>query len=113
MPSGRHRVYLGRRSIARGPSGTSSIVYEAHVKGFTIRHPRDSREAIRGTIAGLSAPAAVEYLVKLGITAIELLPVHAFLNDRHLDRTRAYQLLGVQYPFVFRPRSALSSPLGS
>ena len=60
-----------------------SIVYETHVKGFTIGHP-DIPEKARGTLAGLSAPAAVEYLTKLGITAIELLPVHAFLNDRHL-----------------------------
>ncbi len=60
-----------------------SIVYEAHVKGFTILHP-EIPEHERGTLAGLSAAAAVEYLTKLGITAIELLPVHAFLNDRHL-----------------------------
>ncbi len=69
----------------RSPRGEwhESIVYEAHIKGFTIRNP-EIPKAVRGTIAGLSAPAAVEYLTKLGITAIELLPVHAFLNDRHL-----------------------------
>ncbi len=60
-----------------------SILYEAHVRGFTMRHP-DVPEEDRGTFAGLSAPAVVEYLKDLGISAIELLPVHAFLHDRHL-----------------------------
>jgi isoamylase len=60
-----------------------SIVYEMHVKGFTMRHP-DVPDAARGTFGGLSTAAVVEYLQDLGITAVELLPVHAFLHDRHL-----------------------------
>ena len=60
-----------------------SIIYEVHVKGFTARHP-DIPEAQRGTYAGLGHPAAVEYLTALGITAVELLPVHQFINDSHL-----------------------------
>ena len=60
-----------------------SILYEMHVRGFTMRHAQVP-EALRGTFAGLSAPAAVEYLQNLGITAVELLPVQAFLDDRHL-----------------------------
>src|SRR3989442_16032050 len=56
-----------------------TIIYEAHVKGFTIRHP-DIPEALRGTYAGLGHPAAIEYLVKLGVTAEELMPVHQFVH---------------------------------
>ena len=59
------------------------IVYELHVRGFTMKHP-DVPPAIRGTFAGLSSPATIEYLTRLGITAVELLPIHYFLDDRYL-----------------------------
>jgi isoamylase len=60
-----------------------TVIYEVHVKGLTARMP-DVPEALRGTYAGLAHPAAVEYLAALGITAVELLPVHQFLHDGHL-----------------------------
>ena len=60
-----------------------TIIYEMHVKGFTMRHPEVPEEA-RGTFAGLSSAAVVDYLRDLGVTAVELLPVHAFIHDRHL-----------------------------
>jgi glycogen operon protein len=60
-----------------------TIVYELHVKGFTASHPEIPPE-MRGTYAGLAHPVAVEYLKDLGITAVELMPVHAFLDDKHL-----------------------------
>ncbi len=60
-----------------------AVFYEMHVRGFTMRHPGVSRTA-RGTFAGLSAPGVTEYLKGLGITAVELQPVQAFLDDRHL-----------------------------
>jgi isoamylase len=60
-----------------------SIIYEVHVKGFTALHP-DVPEHLRGTYAGLAAPPALDHLKRLGITAVELLPVHAFLDDKHL-----------------------------
>src|SRR5215217_447953 len=60
-----------------------TVVYEVHVKGFTARHP-DIPEELRGTYAGLAHPAAIEYLSALGITAVELLPVHQFIQDSHL-----------------------------
>ncbi|MBA2751672.1 MAG: glycogen debranching protein GlgX [Actinobacteria bacterium] len=60
-----------------------TVVYELHVKGFTQRHP-EIPEELRGTYAGLSHPAAVDYLANLGVTAIELLPVHQFVHDAHL-----------------------------
>jgi glycogen operon protein len=60
-----------------------TIVYETHVKGFTARHP-DVPEALRGTYAALGHPAVVEYLKRLGVTAVELMPVHQFIHDAHL-----------------------------
>jgi glycogen operon protein len=60
-----------------------TVIYETHVKGFTILHPEIPRE-LRGTYAGLAHPAAIGYLRDLGITAVELLPVHQFVHDRHL-----------------------------
>lgn len=60
-----------------------TVIYEVHVKGFTARHPEIPPE-IRGTYAGLSHPVAVGYLATLGVTAVELLPVHQFIHDAHL-----------------------------
>ncbi|WP_183560367.1 glycogen debranching protein GlgX [Mucilaginibacter sp. SP1R1] len=61
----------------------NSIIYEAHVKGFTKLHP-EIPEEIRGTYAAIGHPVTIAYLKDLGITAIELMPVHHFLSDRHL-----------------------------
>ncbi|TWR31528.1 glycogen debranching protein GlgX [Mucilaginibacter pallidiroseus] len=60
-----------------------SVIYETHVKGFTQLHP-DIPEDIRGTYAAIGHPACIEHLTNLGITAVELLPVHHFVADRHL-----------------------------
>ena len=60
-----------------------TVVYETHVKGFTERHPEIPPE-IRGSYAGMAHPVAVRYLKKLGITAVELLPVHQFVQDSTL-----------------------------
>ena len=60
-----------------------SIIYEVHVKGFTATHP-EVPQRLRGTYAGLAHPAAIDHLVKLGITAVELMPVHQFVHDGHL-----------------------------
>jgi isoamylase len=66
------------------PAGERAfIVYEAHVRGFTMRLP-GLQEPLRGTFAGLGSSASIDYLKALGITAIELLPVHAIYDDRHL-----------------------------
>lgn len=61
-----------------------SVIYETHVKGFTATHPEISEE-IRGTYAALAHPVTINYLKELGITAIELLPIHHFITDRHLQ----------------------------
>jgi pullulanase/glycogen debranching enzyme len=59
------------------------VIYEVHVKGFTARHPDVPRE-LRGTYAGFASPPALDYLTRLGVTAVELLPVHHFVRDRVL-----------------------------
>ena len=60
-----------------------TVIYEAHVKGLTIRHP-DIPEELRGTYSGLAHPAMIEHLKGLGVTAVELMPVHEFITDHHL-----------------------------
>ncbi|GAA1837988.1 glycogen debranching protein GlgX [Pseudonocardia ailaonensis] len=61
-----------------------TVIYEAHVRGLTIAHPEIPAE-LRGTYAGLAHPAMIEHLTRLGVTAVELMPVHEFLNDHHLQ----------------------------
>jgi glycogen operon protein len=79
-----------------------SVIYETHVKGFTMLHP-DVREDLRGTYAGLASDAAVGYLKDLGVTAVELLPIHhfigeSFLADRGLTNYWGYSSIGYLAP---------------
>jgi isoamylase len=60
-----------------------TVVYEVHVKGFTFAHP-DIADELRGTYAGLATNEAIEHFHSLGVTAVELLPVHQFVHDAHL-----------------------------
>ena len=60
-----------------------SVIYECHVRGMTMRHPGVPEE-LRGTYLGMASEAIIDHLQSLGVTAVELLPVHQFLNDRHL-----------------------------
>jgi len=60
-----------------------TIIYEVHLKGLTFRHP-GVPEDLRGTYAGLASAPVIDYLTRLGVTAVELLPVHAFVDDRRL-----------------------------
>ena len=62
---------------------SDTVIYEAHVKGLSILHP-DVRPRERGTFAALADPAIIDHLRRLGITAVELMPIHAFVQDRHL-----------------------------
>ena len=62
-----------------------TILYELHVKGFTRLHP-DVAPVLRGTLAGLAQPAALDHLVRLGVTAVELMPITAAIDEPHLVR---------------------------
>lgn len=85
-----------------------SVIYEAHVKGFTRLHPEIPAE-IRGTYAALSHPASIRYLQNLGITAIELMPVHQFVNDRHLAEKGLTNYWGYNTIGFFSPDIRYSS----
>jgi isoamylase len=86
---------------------SDSVIYELHVKGFTKRHP-DVPEELRGTYAGLASKPAVQYLKKLGITAVELMPVHAFLNDKTLTDKGLINYWGYNTTNFFSPESRYS-----
>jgi glycogen operon protein len=85
-----------------------SVVYETHVRGFTMRHPGIPEE-LRGTYAGLAHPAAVDHLVKLGVTAVELLPVHQFVRDHHLVQRGLTNYWGYNTIGFLAPHHAYSS----
>jgi glycogen operon protein len=85
-----------------------TVIYEAHVKGMTMRHP-DVPEELRGTYAGLGHPAVVEHLQRLGVTAIELMPIHAFLDDGHLIDRGLRNYWGYSTINFFAPESRFSS----
>ncbi|NTW01200.1 MAG: glycogen debranching protein GlgX [Oscillochloris sp.] len=79
-----------------------SIIYEAHVKGLTIQHPEVPPQ-LRGTYGGLAHPAIIGYLTELGITAIELLPVHQFTDDRFLVEKDLHNYWGYNTLNFFAP----------
>jgi isoamylase len=85
-----------------------TIIYELHVKGFTARHP-EIPEELRGTYAGLAHPVAVEYLKKLGITAVELMPVHEFVDDKVLLDRGLRNYWGYNSINFFAPESRYSA----
>ncbi len=84
------------------------VIYEAHVKGFTMSHPGIPEE-LRGTYSGLAHPAAIEHLLLLGITTIELMPVHHFIHHRHLLEKGLRNYWGYDPIGYFAPHSEYSS----
>jgi glycogen operon protein len=85
-----------------------SVIYEVHVKGFTARHPAIP-EALRGTYSGLAHPAAIEYLRNLGVTAVELLPVHQFVHDAYLIERGLRNYWGYNSIGFFAPHNGYAS----
>ncbi|MGX1760147.1 glycogen debranching protein GlgX [Streptomyces lydicus] len=85
-----------------------SVLYELHVRGFTMRHP-GIPERLRGTYAGLAHPAALEHLVRLGITAVELLPVHQFAHEDHLVRRGLRNYWGYNSVGYFAPHAGYAA----
>jgi glycogen operon protein len=85
-----------------------TVIYETHVKGFTIQDP-NIPEDIRGTYAGLAHPAAVEHLKNLNITAVELMPVHQLIHDKHLVDRGLRNYWGYNSIGYFAPHNEYSS----
>ncbi|WAL64539.1 glycogen debranching protein GlgX [Amycolatopsis cynarae] len=88
-----------------------SVLYELHVKGFTQRHPFVP-EHLRGTYLGLAHPVVIEHLVRLGITAVELLPVHWFTEEPHLLQAGRRNYWGYSPLGYFAPHAAYASEPG-
>jgi glycogen operon protein len=84
------------------------VVYEMHVRGFTMRHPQIP-EQLRGTYAGLACAPAIEYLKRLGITTVELLPVHSFVNDDYLAQKGLQNYWGYNTLGFFAPELRYSA----
>jgi isoamylase len=95
-----------------GRAMADSIFYEVHVKGFTKLHP-DVPEELRGTYAGLAHPAAIAHLQRLGVTAVELLPVHQFVHDAQLVARGLRNYWGYQSIGYFAPHNDYSSVGGN
>ncbi|MHA6749710.1 glycogen debranching protein GlgX [Dermacoccus nishinomiyaensis] len=85
-----------------------SVIYEAHVKGLTMTHP-DVPEEIRGTYAAIGHPAIVQHLVDLGVTAIELMPVHQFVQDTTLVEKGLTNYWGYNTIGFLAPHNAYSA----
>ncbi len=85
-----------------------TIMYEVHVKGFTMRHP-GVPEALRGSYAGLAHEAAIEHLTKLGVTAVELMPVHQYVPDDFLLKRGLTNYWGYNTIGYFAPHQAYSA----
>ena len=86
----------------------SSVIYEVHVKGFSKLWP-EIPEELRGTYAGVGSAAAIDYLTKLGVTAVELLPVHAHIDDKVLIDRGLKNYWGYNTIGFFAPHAAYSS----
>ena len=89
-----------------------TIIYECHVKGFTMRHPDVPRE-LRGTYAGLASPPVVDYLQRLGVTAVELLPIHQFVAERSLVERGLTNYWGYNSIGFFAPDARYAASGGS
>ncbi|KFJ04485.1 glycogen debranching protein [Bifidobacterium subtile] len=85
-----------------------SVIYEAHVRGITNLNPNVPPD-LRGTYAGLGYPSVVEYLKKLGVTAIELMPIHQFVNDPFLQQKGLSNYWGYNTIGFFAPQNSYSS----
>ncbi len=85
-----------------------SVIYEAHVRGLTMLHPAVPAEQ-RGTYAGLAHPAVIEHLLGLGVTAVELMPVHQFVSDGFLAERGLANYWGYNTIGFFAPHNAYSS----
>ena len=91
-----------------GHDYSESIIYEAHIKGMTMRHP-DIPEELRGTYAGMAHPAIIEHLTKLGITTVELMPIQQFTNDTTLQAKGLSNYWGYNTIGYFAPHNGYAA----
>ncbi len=85
-----------------------SVIYEAHVKGMTMRHP-GVPEPLRGTYSGLAHPTMIRHLKRLGVTAVELMPVHQFVHDSTLAERGLRNYWGYNTVGFFAPHNGYAS----
>ena len=85
-----------------------SVIYETHVRGLTIDHP-EIPPRLRGTYAGLAHPVMIDHLIKLGVTAVELMPVHQFISDHTLAERRLSNYWGYNTIGFFAPHDGYSA----
>jgi glycogen operon protein len=113
-PAGEWRAYVQEGSFDWGGVAKPrvpmdhTVVYEAHVKGLTMRHPGIPEE-LRGTYAGLAHPATIEYLLDLGVTTIELLPVHQHVAEQRLQKMGLTNYWGYNTLNFFTPHTAYAT----
>ena len=88
-----------------------TVIYELHLRGFTMQHP-DVPEQLRGTYAGLAHPAVLKHLTSLGVTAVELLPIHHFVSEPHLQRRSLRNFWGYNTLGFFAPHAGYASRPG-
>ena len=105
----RHGLHLGRRPAAARP-WHKTLIYELHVKGFTHAPSRRAGEAARHLCRRWPPKASIQHLRSLGVTAVELMPVHHHVNDRHLVERGLTQLLGLQHAGFLRPGACATPP---
>src|SRR3954463_10110427 len=88
-----------------------TVIYELHVRGFTQQHP-DVPPELRGTYSGLAHPAAIDHLTSLGVTAVELMPIHQFVSEPDLQRRGMRNYWGYNSVGFFAPHSAYATNAG-
>ncbi|HWE91532.1 MAG TPA: glycogen debranching protein GlgX [Pseudonocardiaceae bacterium] len=89
-----------------------TVIYEAHVRGLTMAHPKVP-EPLRGTYAGLAHPAVIEHLLRLGVTTVELMPVHQFVSEHHLVERGLSNYWGYNTLAFLAPHAGFSSGDGT
>jgi glycogen operon protein len=102
----------GRREMRPNIPWEDTIIYEAHVKGLTQKR-EDVPPNLRGTYGGLSSPAMIEHLKRLGVTTIELLPIHGLIDDRTLVEKKLSNYWGYNTLSFFAPEPRYSQDNGS
>jgi glycogen operon protein len=107
-----HGIVIGQVDVNTGvrphTPWAETIIYELHVGGYTMRHPAVPDE-LRGTYAGLAHPAVIDHLVHLGVTAVELLPIHHFVSEPHLLERGLTNYWGYNSIGYFAPHAPYSA----